>query len=152
MKFVLNGGLIIGTLDGANIEIMEEIGLENIFIFGCKAHEVDDLRHIQRYRTAPMDQSLAAVIATIEKGTFDDPKIFQPLINTLTVGKDYYLISADFASYLEANKEVDAAYKDQATWVKKSILCTSNMGKFSSDRSIAEYAEQIWSAKPVSVQ
>ncbi|KAF9916281.1 Non-essential glycogen phosphorylase [Lobosporangium transversale] len=148
MKFVLNGGLIIGTLDGANIEILEEIGEDNIFIFGCMAHEVEDLRHAQRYRGVPMDPALQGVISAIERGTFDDPKIFQPLISTLTVGKDFYLISADFASYIAANQQVDAAYKDQEEWAKKSIRCTANMGKFSSDRSIKEYADEIWSIKP----
>ncbi|KAF8979683.1 Non-essential glycogen phosphorylase [Entomortierella lignicola] len=151
MKFVLNGGLIIGTLDGANIEILEEIGEDNIFIFGCMAHEVEDLRHAQRYRGVPMDPALQGVISAIEKGTFDDPKIFQPLISTLTVGKDFYLISADFASYIAANQQVDAAYKKQDEWIKKSIRCTANMGKFSSDRSVKEYADEIWNIKPVSV-
>ncbi|KAG0224960.1 Non-essential glycogen phosphorylase [Actinomortierella wolfii] len=151
MKFVLNGGLILGTMDGANIEILEEIGEDNIFIFGCLAHEVEDLRYAQRYRGVPMDPALQGVLAAIEKGTFEDPKIFQPLINTLTIGKDYYLISADFASYLRANQVVDAAYKDQDEWVKKSIRCTANMGKFSSDRSVKEYADNIWHIKPFKV-
>ncbi|KAG0071763.1 Non-essential glycogen phosphorylase [Linnemannia elongata] len=152
MKFVLNGGLIIGTLDGANVEILEEIGEDNIFIFGCMAHEVEDLRHAQRYRGVPMDPALQGVISAIEKGTFEDPKIFQPLISTLTVGKDFYLISADFASYITANQQVDAAYKKQDEWSKKSILCTAHMGKFSSDRSVKEYAEEIWNIKPYSVK
>ncbi|KAI7829636.1 glycosyl transferase [Gamsiella multidivaricata] len=152
MKFVLNGGIIIGTLDGANIEIMEEIGEDNIFIFGCMAHEVEDLRHAQRYRSVPMDPALQGVISAIEKGTFEDPKIFQPLISTLTVGKDFYLISADFASYIVANQQVDAAYKNQQEWAKKSILCTANMGKFSSDRSVKEYADEIWHIKQHAVQ
>ncbi|KAG0268038.1 Non-essential glycogen phosphorylase [Actinomortierella ambigua] len=151
MKFVLNGGLILGTMDGANIEILEEIGEDNIFIFGCLAHEVEDLRYAQRYRGVPMDPALQGVLAAIEKGTFEDPKIFQPLISTLTIGKDYYLISADFASYLRANQAVDAAYKDQDEWVKKSIRCTANMGKFSSDRSVKEYADNIWHIKPFKV-
>jgi starch phosphorylase len=79
-----------------------------------------------------MDPALQGVISAIEKGTFEDPKIFQPLISTLTVGKDFYLISADFASYITANQQVDAAYKNQEEWSKKSILCTAHMGKFSS--------------------
>lgn len=151
MKFVLNGGLIIGTLDGANIEILEEIGEDNIFIFGCMANEVEDLRHAQRYRGVPMDPALQGVISAIEKGVFEDPKIFQPLISTLTVGKDFYLISADFASYIAANQAVDHAYKDQTEWSKKSIRCTANMGKFSSDRSVKEYADEIWNIKPYPV-
>jgi hypothetical protein len=95
-----------------------------------KTHALND--YFNRYRGVPMDPALQGVIAAIERGTFGDAKIFQPLISTLTVGKDFYLISADFASYIEANKLVDAAYKNQEEWIKKSIRCTANMGKFSS--------------------
>ncbi|CAG8555409.1 4527_t:CDS:10 [Ambispora leptoticha] len=136
MKFVLNGGLILGTVDGANIEIHEEIGDDNIFL----------------YRNVPIDPALQSVITSIETGNFGDARIFSPLINTLTFGKDYYLISDDFGSYLDAQKLVDEAYKDQDDWSKKSILCTARMGFFSSDRAIREYAEQIWEVKPVPVQ
>ncbi|RIA96884.1 Glycosyltransferase Family 35 protein [Glomus cerebriforme] len=149
MKFVLNGGLILGTVDGANIEIHEEIGDDNIFMFGNLADQVDDLRHAHRYRNIPIDPSLQAVINDIESGHFGDSRIFAPLINTITHGKDYYLISDDFQSYLDAQKLVDEAYKDKEEWTKKSILCSANMGKFSSDRAIQEYAEQIWNIDPV---
>ncbi|GBC03217.1 hypothetical protein RclHR1_05010017 [Rhizophagus clarus] len=151
MKFVLNGGLILGTVDGANIEIHEEIGDDNIFMFGNLAHQVDDLRHAHRYRNVPMDPSLQAVINDIESGQFGDSRIFAPLINTLTLGQDYYLISDDFQSYLDAQKLVDEAYKDKEGWITKSILCSANMGKFSSDRAIQEYAERIWNIEPVPV-
>ena len=144
MKFVLNGGLILGTLDGANIEIKEEIGDENIFVFGHLAHEVDDLRYTQRYRSPPMDPQMAAVISLIQQGRFGAAKIYQQLIDTLTVGCDNYLLSADFGMYLEAQSRVDEAFKDKKSWAKKSIMCTAGMGKFSSDRCIREYAEQIW--------
>ncbi|CAG8715112.1 10769_t:CDS:10, partial [Funneliformis mosseae] len=152
MKFVLNGGLILGTVDGANIEIHEEIGDENIFMFGHLADRVDDLRHAHRYRNVPMDPALQAVVNDIESGHFGDSRIFAPLINTLTHGKDYYLISDDFESYLNAQILVDEAYKDQEGWSKKSILCAANMGKFSSDRAIKEYANQIWKIDPVLVE
>jgi len=152
MKFVLNGGLILGTVDGANIEIHEEIGDDNIFMFGNLSDQVDDLRHAHRYRNVPMDPALEAVIRDIESGHFGDIRIFAPLINTLTYGNDYYLISDDFQSYLDAQKLVDEAYKDKEEWAKKSILCSANMGKFSSDRSILEYAEQIWDVTPVPVK
>ncbi|KAG4094026.1 glycosyl transferase [Neocallimastix lanati (nom. inval.)] len=148
MKFVLNGGIILGTVDGANIEIGEEIGEENIFFFGVKADEVEDIRHLNRYRKIEMDPDLRNVLDAIEKGTFGDPKIFEPLVATLTVGGDYYLISKDFASYIEAQADADEAYKDKVGWAKKSILCTAGMSKFSSDRSINEYAEKIWKIKP----
>jgi len=151
MKFVLNGGIILGTVDGANIEIGEEIGEENIFFFGVKADEVEDIRHLNRYRKIEMDPDLRNVLDAIEKGTFGDPKIFEPLVATLTVGGDYYLISKDFASYIEAQADADEAYKDKVGWAKKSILCTAGMSKFSSDRSINEYAEKIWKIKPCTV-
>jgi starch phosphorylase len=151
MKFVLNGGLILGTVDGANIEICEEIGEDNIFMFGNLAHQVDDLRHAHRYRNVPMDPALQAVINDIESSHFGDSRIFAPLINTLTNGKDYYLISDDFQSYLDAQKLVDEAYMDKEGWARKSILCSANMGKFSSDRAMQEYAEQIWNIEPVPV-
>lgn len=98
MKFALNGGLIIGTLDGANIEILEEIGEENMFIFGCKAEEVEDIRHRQRYRPTPIDAELAKVLEAVKAGLFGDYSIYAPLMNTLTVSGDYYLLSHDFAS------------------------------------------------------
>ncbi|CAJ0764167.1 8490_t:CDS:2, partial [Entrophospora sp. SA101] len=151
MKFVLNGGLILGTVDGANIEIHQEISGENIFSFGHLADAVSDLRHAHRYRNIEMDPKLKSVITNIESGQFGDPRIFVPLISTLTIGKDYYLISDDFESYLRAQQMVDETYKDQEEWTKKSILCTARMGKFSSDRSIQEYADSIWHVIPVKV-
>ncbi|CAG8470599.1 9803_t:CDS:10, partial [Racocetra persica] len=127
MKFVLNGGLILGTVDGANIEIHEEIGDDNIFMFGNLADQVEDLRHAHRYRNVPMDPALQEVVKDVESGQYGDSRIFAPLINTLTVGKDYYLISDDFGSYLNAQSLVDEAYKDQDDWIRKSILCTARM-------------------------
>ncbi|KAI8052831.1 glycosyl transferase [Syncephalis plumigaleata] len=151
MKFVLNGGIILGTVDGANIEIAEEIGDDNIFTFGKLAHEVDDIRHHQTYHNFEMNPDLKSVLDVIQRGEFGDPEIYKPLVNTLTDGRDYYLLSADFDSYLEAQARVDEAYKHWRSWAKKSILCTANMGKFSSDRSVKEYAEQIWSIKPCQI-
>ncbi|KAI9356853.1 carbohydrate phosphorylase-domain-containing protein [Pilaira anomala] len=152
MKFVLNGGLILGTVDGANIEIGEQIGDENIFMFGVLSHEVDDIRHNQKYHGLLMDPSLQVVIDSIQGGQFGDSAIFGPLINTLTYGGDYYLISADFKSYLQKHTEVDETYRDKEAWIKKSIMCTAGMGFFSSDRSVREYAERIWKLKPFKVE
>ncbi len=151
MKFALNGGLIIGTLDGANIEILEEIGEENMFIFGCKADEVEDIRHNQRYRNIPMNPDLSRVIEAIKSNIFGDFSIYAPLIDAVTIGGDYYLISHDFASYLDSQTLVDTTFKDQIKWTRKSILSTASMGKFSSDRSIREYATQIWKIGPCPV-
>jgi starch phosphorylase len=151
MKFVLNGGLILGTVDGANVEIAQEIGQENIFTFGTLAHEVEDIRHKQRYHGYQMHPELKKVYDYIYSGAFGNPDIFRPLLDTLPHGGDYYLVSADFGPYLEAQARVDEAYKDWRSWAKKSILCTANMGKFSSDRAVREYAEQIWGIKPCKI-
>ncbi|KAG1472471.1 hypothetical protein G6F56_001517 [Rhizopus delemar] len=150
MKFVLNGGLILGTVDGANIEIRDEIGEENIFMFGTLADQVDDIRHQQKYHGLMLDEQLQSVIEAIQSGEFGDPSIFAPLINTIMYGGDYYLISVDFGAYLKANKKVDETFLNKAEWNKKSIMCTAGMGFFSSDRAIAEYADKVWNVKQVS--
>ncbi|KAJ1505184.1 Non-essential glycogen phosphorylase [Coelomomyces lativittatus] len=144
MKFVLNGGLIVGTVDGANIEIGEEIGNSNFFFFGALADQVENIRFLQRYRQVPMNPNLDAVLRSISQGLYGDPTGYQPLIDSLTVGGDYYLLSNDFEAYLDALKKVDEEFKNKRLWLKKSILATSGMGKFSSDRSVKEYAERIW--------
>ncbi|CAO3650321.1 unnamed protein product [Cunninghamella blakesleeana] len=149
MKFVLNGGLILGTVDGANIEIRDEIGEENIFMFGTLADKVPDIRHNQKYHGVLIDADLQGVIDFIQAGNFGDASIFNPLIDTLTYGGDYYLISEDFESYLKQHDEVDATFRNKTLWVKKSIMCTAGMGFFSSDRAVREYAEKIWNIKPV---
>ncbi len=149
MKFVLNGGLIIGTLDGANVEIMEEIGEENMFIFGCKSEEVEKIRKEQsRNCQMFLDPKLEIVIEAIKAGRFGEYEILAPLIETLTIGGDYYLISKDFKSYIEAQDQVDVEFKDERKWIKKTIIAVSRMGKFSSDRTIKQYAEEIWKVKP----
>ncbi|KAG5518378.1 hypothetical protein PMAC_003175 [Pneumocystis sp. 'macacae'] len=144
MKFVLNGGLIIGTVDGSNIEITREIGEENIFLFGNLSENVEELRHRHIYGNVPMDSELKKVCDAIESGIFGDPNLFVPLISALTSGHDYYLINDDFQSYLNAHKIIDEIYKDSDLWVYKTIISVANMGFFSSDRAIQEYAEGIW--------
>lgn len=148
MKFVLNGGLIIGTLDGANIEILEEVGHDNIFIFGALASQVEDLRHAQKYHRGAINPKLELVIEAVRSGHFGEYNIFSPLMETLTSGGDYYLISADFDSYMDAQERVDAAFRDRRRWNQRSLLAAARMGKFSSDRSIKEYAEKIWKVDP----
>lgn len=144
MKFALNAGLIIGTVDGSNIEITHEIGKENIFLFGNLSENVDELRHKHIYGNVPMDPELKKVCNAIESGIFGDPNLFSSLINALTFGHDYYLISDDFQSYLDAHKLIDETYKDENLWAYKTIISVANMGFFSSDRTIQEYAETIW--------
>ena len=151
MKFVLNGGLILGTVDGANIEIRDEIGEDNIFMFGTLADKVADIRHRQKYHGVEIDPNLQVVLHAIQSGEFggrETASVFGPLINTLTYGGDYYLISADFEKYLDAHDAVDHTFKDKTAWASKSILCTAGMGFFSADRATREYADKVWNLKP----
>lgn len=151
MKFVLNGGLIIGTVDGANIEITREIGEDNIFLFGHLAEAVDDVRYNHTYHGHKIDEKLSQVFAAIESGKFGDPQHFESLIASIRDAGDYYLVSDDFSSYLEAHSKVDKAFNDRDTWASKSIIAVANMGFFSSDRCIEEYSEGIWNVEPVPV-
>lgn len=151
MKFVLNGGLIIGTCDGANIEITREIGEQNIFLFGNLAEDVDDLRHAHIYNPSSLtpDPDLAAVFEAIRSGTFGDADAFSALIASIMEHGDYYLVSDDFHSYIKTQDLVDETYRDRDGWLEKSILSVARMGFFSSDRVISEYAESIWNVEPV---
>ena len=153
MKLALNGALTIGTLDGANVEIRDEVGEENIFIFGLTTDEVANVRN-NGYN--PMDyyksnQELREVLDMIGSGFFslEEPKRYQAIIDTLLQNGDHYLLLADYASYIACQLKVETAYRDQQQWVRKSILNVANMGKFSSDRTIMQYAEKIWDAKPI---
>ncbi len=156
MKFALNGALTIGTLDGANIEIMEEVGRENIFIFGLTAEEVQQLRESgyeprQYYENNP---DLKQALDMIGSGYFSPhaPGLFQPIISSLLEQGDYYMVLADYAAYLACQEKAGLEYQDQARWTAKAIVNAANMGKFSSDRTIKEYAEEIWGAKPVAIK
>ena len=153
MKLALNGALTIGTLDGANVEIGEEVGADNIFIFGLTAAEVAKVK-ADGYR--PWDyyhanEELREVLDMIGSGFFspDDPDRFKPIVDTLLQHGDHYLLLADYAAYIACQERVDVAYRDQEQWMKSAILNVANMGKFSSDRTISQYAEQIWDAVPV---
>lgn len=154
MKFSMNGALTIGTLDGANIEIREEVGEENFFLFGMTADEVYN-RKMSGYR--PMDyleanEELKRVIRVIESGLFSegDTELFRPLIDSLKYN-DEYMVFADYASYVETQAQVSRAFMDQKEWTRKSILNVARIGKFSSDRSIKDYCEKIWKVSPVEV-
>jgi starch phosphorylase len=154
MKFALNGALTVGTLDGANIEIMEEVGRENIFIFGLTAEEVISLRSGYRpldyYHANP---ALKQAIDLIREGFFspDQPSLFQPLVDLLLY-EDRYMVLADFDAYHQAQMGVDALYCDTEEWTKKSILNVARIAKFSSDRTILEYNQDIWRAAPVPIE
>ncbi|MFA7269010.1 MAG: glycogen/starch/alpha-glucan phosphorylase [Sterolibacterium sp.] len=155
MKLALNGALTIGTLDGANIEIGNEVGEDNIFIFGLTADQI-----VQRRASGyhPMDyyrsnDELREVLDMIATGYFsqEEPDRFKPIVDNLLVHGDHYLLLADYASYIACQNKVKAAYSDQDEWSRKAILNVANMGEFSSDRTILQYAEKIWHAKPVPV-
>jgi starch phosphorylase len=150
----MNGALTIGTLDGANVEIREEVGAENFFLFGLTAEEVratwlGDYDPVALYRG---NDELRAVIDLIGEGHFarGDRDLFTPLVDSLLKGDPYRLL-ADFPSYLKCQAEVSATYADADRWTRMSILNVARMGKFSSDRSVHEYCERIWCVKPVRV-
>jgi starch phosphorylase len=153
MKLSLNGALTIGTLDGANIEIREQVGPENIFIFGLQAHEVVELR-ARGY--SPDDYvgtnpDLQRTLELIDSGHFSPANVYdgKPIVERLTTDGEPYFVLADFADYARAQAEVDALYLNPDDWSRKAVLNAVNMGTFSSDRSIREYAERIWHIKPV---
>jgi starch phosphorylase len=154
MKLALNGALTIGTLDGANIEIREEVGEDNIFIFGLTAEGVADLR---RRWYNPRDyyhanQELKQVLDMISSGYFspEQSSRFQPIIdNLLHHGRDHYMLLADYADYIACQNRIDELYRQPEEWTRKAILNVAKMGKFSSDRTISEYAEEIWQVKAV---
>jgi glycogen phosphorylase len=153
MKLALNGALTIGTLDGANVEIRDEVGEENIFIFGLTAEEVGRVKAsgYQPWNHYRANGELREVLDMIGSGFFspDEPNRFKPIVDTLLRDGDHYLLLADYPAYIACQKEVEDAYRNQEQWARKAILNVANMGKFSSDRTIAQYAEQIWNAKPV---
>jgi starch phosphorylase len=152
MKLALNGALTIGTLDGANIEIRDEVGEENIFIFGLRADEVNDLlaRGYDPNAYMATNRSLARIVDSIASGHFSrgDKDLFRPLVAKLLSTRDEYVHLADLASYIEAQDRVDVEYRDRNNWLKKSLLNIARMGKFSSDRTIHQYATEIWNIKP----
>ena len=153
MKLALNGALTIGTLDGANIEILEEVGEENMFIFGLTADQVSNLRS-QGYK--PLDYyhanaELRKAMDMIGTGYFctEEPRRFAPIVESLTTGGDRYLVLADYADFVACQERVDSLYCQPAEWTRKTILNVANMGKFSSDRTIADYARRIWNVTPI---
>ncbi len=152
MKLALNGALTIGTLDGANVEIREQVGEDNIFIFGLTTPEVARLRqdgyrpmlHLER------DPALRQVLVAIGDGTFSPEEVgrFRPIVDALING-DQYLLLADFASYVECQRRADEAWRDADDWNRRAVLNVAGMGVFSSDRTIREYADQIWQVRPL---
>ncbi len=156
MKFALNGALTVGTLDGANVEIREEVGPENFFLFGLTVEQVAALRKRgynpwEYYRS---DKRLKRALDAIASGVFSpqEPMLFRPIVDSLLNGGDPYLVLADFASYVECQDEVERAYRDTDRWTRMAILNVARAGKFSSDRTIREYANEIWKIVPTPVE
>ncbi len=151
MKLALNGALTIGTLDGANIEIRDEVGEENIFIFGMKTHEVEALRaqgyHPRGYYETHAE--LKQVIDMIANGFFspEEPERYKPIVDNL-LKRDFFMLLADYTSYVATQEQVDEVYHDRETWTRKAMLNTARMGKFSIDRTVWEYANEIWGVSP----
>jgi starch phosphorylase len=153
MKFALNGAITVGTLDGANIEIMEEVGQENIFIFGLTADEVSQLKPSYKpYEYYLKDPILKRVIDLIRGGFFspEQPDLFHPLADLL-LQTDPYLVFADFEAYHQCQMKADALYRDTEEWTRKTILNVARIGRFSSDRTISEYNAEIWKAAPLCI-
>ncbi|MEJ7139161.1 glycogen/starch/alpha-glucan phosphorylase [Amphibiibacter pelophylacis] len=153
MKFGLNGALTLGTLDGANVEMRDHVGADNIFIFGHTTPEVTALRR-EGYRPQPyVDASpdLQRVLEAIRSGRFSpqDPHRYQAIYDTLVNWGDHYLLLADYASYIEAQDRVDAAWQNPSRWAEQALLNVASMGEFSSDRTIAQYASEIWKTKAI---
>ncbi|HUK99266.1 MAG TPA: glycogen/starch/alpha-glucan phosphorylase [Nitrospirota bacterium] len=153
MKLALNGGITIGTMDGANIEIKNEVGDDNIFIFGMNAEEVSALRAkgYNPWDIYNTNAELKQVLDMIAAGYFSpgNPSLFRPIFDALTEHGDHFLLLADYASYMACQQRVDALYRNFDEWSKRAILNVANMSRFSSDRTIKEYAESIWQVKAV---
>ena len=152
MKFMMNGALTIGTLDGANVEILEEVGKENFFLFGLTAEQVEELRsHYDPAAIIAADPDLRRVVQLLESGHFNqfEPGIFDPILHALTSPQDPWMTVADFRSYVDAQQRVAVAYRDAEHWTQMSILNTAASGRFSTDRTIAEYNRDIWHLQPV---
>ena len=152
MKFMMNGALTIGTLDGANIEIREKAGNENFFLFGLDANQVNATR--KNYHPNSMiaaDDDIQRVMDLLEGGHFNaaDPDRFRALTQGLRSSQDQWLTIADLRGYINAQQRVNDAYKDQTQWQRMSILNAANSGWFSSDRTIRQYADEIWKTRSI---
>lgn len=161
MKFMLNGAITMGTLDGANVEIRQEVGDENVFIFGMNAEEVIEQYSKNDYNPWDiynMNSDVRGVLNMLINGTLDEDtelfrEIYESLLNGYNGGRaDEYFVLKDFAAYAEAQSKVDSAYRDREKWAKMAILNTAHSGMFSSDRTIQEYADEIWDLKPVHIE
>jgi starch phosphorylase len=150
MKLALNGALTVGTLDGANVEMLEQVGAENIFIFGLTAQQVEDRKRagFKGEQAIAASPRLAQVIDSLASGVFSpgEPGRFTSLVDAIR-GHDQFMVAADFDAYWQAQRAIDSVWNEPRAWWRKSILNTAHMGWFSSDRTIREYADEIWGIK-----
>lgn len=156
MKFMLNGALTVGTMDGANVEIYEEVGKDNIFIFGLSAQETARMYADHSYNPWTVyeyDNRIKRIMNSLVDGTFapEYPDIFRDIYNSI-ISRDEYFVLEDFASYVDIQEKVSQAYKDKGNWAKMAVINTAKSGKFSSDRTIREYASEIWNIKPLHIE
>ena len=154
MKLQLNGAVTIGTLDGANVEILEEVGKDNIFIFGLTAEEVEKRRPFYNpWDIYHGDEEIRRAVQLIERNFFSmmEPGIFGPLTRSLLEGGDHYMLLADLRDYIRTQEGVDAAYQDRDAWDRKAVINVARAGKFSSDRAIKQYASEIWRLEPCAI-
>ncbi len=152
MKFMMNGAITVGTLDGANIEIREEVGPDNFFLFGLTAEQVDAAReHYDPGAIVAGDEDFSRVMHLLESGHFNlfEPGLFDSIVHAILSPRDPWLTAADFRSYVDAQRRIAAAFRDQKEWTRMSILNTAASGKFSSDRTIQDYNHDIWRLSPV---
>jgi starch phosphorylase len=143
----LNGALTIGTLDGANIEIKDAVGAENMFLFGLTAEQVDALHSGYDPKQVYLaDRELSRALDAIAGGMFspEEPACFRPIVDSLLLGGDPYMVLADFRSYASVQRTIEQVYRDQTAWTRRSILNVARMGWFSSDRTVSGYAKEIW--------
>ena len=159
MKFMLNGAVTIGTMDGANVEIHDEVGEENIIIFGLSSEETARMSREHSYNPWDMyhsDERIRRVMDSLVDGTFapDNPELFRGVFNSLLGSdrSDEYFVLKDFASYAEAQERLERIYKNKDEWSRMAVINTAKSGKFSSDRTIREYAKEIWNLKPMRIE
>ena len=156
MKFQLNGALTVGTLDGANVEIREEVGADNFFLFGKTVEEVEALRRAgyNPWDVYHANAAVRRVLDAIKNNFFnlDQPGLYQPIWDTLLTHGDHYLVLAEFDAYVACQAQISQAFEDKERWARMCILNVANSGKFSTDRTIAEYAKEIWDIHPCPVR
>ena len=156
---MLNGAVTIGTMDGANVEIHDEVGEENIIIFGLSSDETAKMSREHSYNPWDVyhsDERVARIMESLVDGTFspNNPELFRDIYNSLLGSNrsDEYFVLKDFASYVEAQERLERTYRDKDGWARMAVLNTAKSGKFSSDRTIREYADEIWNLKPLHIE